>query len=194
MREIRVIDGIKKDREWGRKRTGERRRWPNYNCPQCEPSLFEEYELQRDKESQTNHNVRNTQQKRRADWVCLVFEILITHSYLRCTKCTRGKKIVGCSGDVSFKRSSCLLKAWQLLCKCSILFSVFLLKKLLPWCTDRSNVHLSKFMFCLDKRFENEPWFMWLSYYTAPLRSPSSCWCYLENWESWFNNRHILYF
>ncbi len=126
---------------------------------------------------------------------CVLFLKSLSHIHIYVAfKCTRGKKIVGCSGDVSFKGSSCLLKAWQLLCKCCILFSVLLLKKLLPCCTDRSNVPLSKFMFCLDKRFENEPWFMWLSYYTAPLRSPSSCWCYLENWESWFNNRHKFIF
>jgi len=29
---------------------------------------------------------RNTQLKRKADWVCLAFEILITHSHLRFTK------------------------------------------------------------------------------------------------------------
>lgn len=184
----------KKDREWGQKRTGERRRWPNYNCPQCEPSLFEEYENCKETRKARPTMMWETHSRRKQIERFLFLKSL-SHIHIHVAfKCTRGKKIVGCSDDVSFKGSSCLLKAWKLFCKCSILFSVLLLKKLLPCCNDRSNVPLSKFMFCLDKRFENEPWFMWLSYYTAPLRSPSSYWCYLENWESRFYNRHSLYF
>lgn len=176
------------------KENGERRRWPNYNCPQCEPSLFEEYENCKETRKARPAMMCETHSSRGEQIERALFLKSLSHIHIYVAfKCTRGKKIVGCSYDVSFKGSSCLLKAWKLLCKCSILFSVLLLKKLLPRCIDRSNVPLSKFMFCLDKRFENEQWFMWLSYYTAPLRSPNSCCCYLENWESRFYNRYSLY-